>query len=308
MQNQIKKHRIPFRWLKGSTIAVLICSGYWHSQAEDAKPTPAAPPAAPAVAPAVAPPTAAAATAVPAPAPVPAPVPAVAPPVAPAPVPAAPVPAAPPAAAPATEAKDVSLTADQALQRLIAGNARYVAGSPTHPDQTPQRRAELAKGQSPFAIVLTCSDSRVAPELFLDQGLGDLFVIRNAGNILDDHVIGSMEYAVEHLHVPLVLVVGHEKCGAVSAAVAGGEAPGHIRSVVEALEPAVELVKNLPGDKVDNAVRANAQRGAEILTHVGPFLKEAISHAKLVVVAARYELATGRLEILKESAPNLSKH
>ena len=301
MQNQIKRNRISFRWLKVSTIAVLVCSGYWPIQAEDAKPTPAAPPAAPAVAPAVAPPTAPAAAAVPAP--VPAPVPAVAPPAAPAPVPAAPVPAAP-----VSEAKEVSLTADQALQRLIAGNARYVAGSPTHPDQTPQRRAELAKGQSPFAIVLTCSDSRVAPELFLDQGLGDLFVIRNAGNILDDHVIGSMEYAVEHLHVPLVLVVGHEKCGAVSAAVAGGEAPGHIRSVVEALEPAVELVKNMPGDKVDNAVRANAQRGAEILTHVGPFLKEAVSHAKLVVVAARYELATGRLEILKESAPNLSKH
>ncbi len=293
MQNQIKKDRIPFRWLNGSTIAVLICCGYWHGQAEDAKPTPAAPAVVPAVAPATAP-TAA---------PVPAPVPAVAPPAAP-----ATAPTAPPAAAPASEVKDVSLTADQALQRLIAGNARYVAGSATHPDQTPQRRAELAKGQAPFAIVLTCSDSRVAPELFLDQGLGDLFVIRNAGNILDDHVIGSMEYAVEHLHVPLVLVVGHEKCGAVSAAVAGGEAPGHIRSVVEALEPAVEQVKNLPGDKVDNAVRANAQRGAEILTHVEPFLKEAISHAKLVVVAARYDLATGRLEILKEATPSLSKH
>ncbi len=295
MQNQIKRNRISFRWLKGSTIAVLICSGYSPSQAEDAKPAPAAPAVVPAVAPATAPAAAAA--------PVPAPVPAVAPPAAP-----ATAPTAPPAAAPASEAKDVSLTADQALQRLIAGNARYVAGSPTHPNQTPQRRAELAKGQSPFAIVLTCSDSRVAPELFLDQGLGDLFVIRNAGNILDDHVIGSMEYAVEHLHVPLVLVVGHEKCGAVSAAVAGGEAPGHIRSVVDALEPAVELAKNMPGDKVDNAVRANAQRGAEILTHVEPFLKEAISHAKLVVVAARYELATGRLEILKEATPSLSKH
>ena len=129
--------------------------------------------------------------------------------------------------------------------------------------------------------------------------MGDLFVIRNAGNILDDHVIGSMEYAVEHLHVPLVLVVGHEKCGAVSAAVAGGEAPGHIRSVVEALEPAVEQARNLPGDKVDNAVRANAARAAEILTRVQPILKEAASSGKLMVVPARYDLATGRLEILK---------
>ena len=216
--------------------------------------------------------------------------------------------AAAPVTAPASAAKESRLTADQALQRLIEGNGRYVAGAPTHPDQTPQRRAELAKGQSPFAIVLTCSDSRVAPELFLDQGLGDLFVIRNAGNILDDHVIGSIEYAVEHLHVPLVLVVGHEKCGAVSAAVAGGEAPGHIRSVVEALEPAVEQAKNLPGDKVDNAVRANAQRAAEILTRVEPILKEAVSSGKLLVVPARYELATGRLEILKEATQTAPKH
>ena len=163
------------------------------------------------------------------------------------------------------------------------------------------------KGQSPFAIVLTCSDSRVAPELFLDQGLGDLFVIRNAGNILDDLVIGSMEYAVEHLHVPLLVVVGHEKCGAVSAAVAGGEAPGHIRSVVEALEPAVEQAKNLPGDKVDNTVRANAQRVAEILTHVEPILKEAVDNGKLMVVTARYDLATGRLEILKQPAQITAK-
>ena len=202
---------------------------------------------------------------------------------------------------PASAVRESSLTADQALQRLIEGNGRYMAGAATHPDQTTQRRAELANGQFPFAIVLTCSDSRVAPEIFLDQGLGDLFVIRNAGNILDDHVIGSIEYAVEHLHVPLVLVVGHEKCGAVSAALAGGEMPGHIRSVVEALEPAVEAAKNLPGDKVDNAVRANVQRVAEILTHVEPILQEALSHGKLRVVPARYDLATGRVEIFKEA-------
>ena len=173
--------------------------------------------------------------------------------------------AAAPVTAPASAAKESRLTADQALQRLIQGNGRYVAGAPTHPDQTPQRRAELAKGQSPFAIVLTCSDSRVAPELFLDQGLGDLFVIRNAGNILDDHVIGSIEYAVEQ-------------------------------------------AKNLPGDKVDNAVRANAQRAAEILTRVEPILKEAVSSGKLLVVPARYELATGRLEILKEATQTAPKH
>ena len=249
MPNRIREANTGLHWVRVSTVAILICSSCWHSQAEDAKAALVAP--------------------------------------------------AEVVTAPASVGKESNLTADQALQRLVAGNERYVAGAATHPDQTAQRRAELAKGQFPFAIVLTCSDSRVVPELFLDQGLGDLFVIRNAGNILDDHVIGSMEYAVEHLHVPLVLVVGHEKCGAVSAAVAGGEAPGHIRSVVEALEPAVEQAKKLPGDKVDNAVRANAQRAAEILTRVDPILKEAASSGKLMVVPARYDLVTGRLEILK---------
>ena len=211
------------------------------------------------------------------------------------------------ATAPASTVSKSGLTADQALQRLIAGNERYVAGTATHPDQTIERRAEVAKGQSPFAIVLTCSDSRVAPEILLDQGLGDLFVIRNAGNILDDHVIGSMEYAVEHLHVPLVLVVGHEKCGAISAAVAGGEASGHIPSLVEAIEPVVKQVKNLPGDPVENVVRANAQRIAETLTRSEPILKEAVNKGKLLVVPARYDLVTGHLEILKLPAPTVSK-
>jgi carbonic anhydrase len=219
--------------------------------------------------------------------------------------------AAPPAApvtAHASAAKPSGPTAEQAWQRLMEGNARFVAGNATHPGQTSQRRTELTNGQAPFAIVLTCADSRVAPELFFDQGLGDLFVIRNAGNLLDDHVIGSMEYAVEHLHVPLIVVVGHEKCGAVSAAVAGGEAPGHIRSVVEAIEPAVEKAKGQPGDRVDNTVRAHALRGAEILNRVGPILNEAIHDGKLMVIAARYDLGTGRIEALKPPEPATASH
>jgi carbonic anhydrase len=193
----------------------------------------------------------------------------------------------------------VRLTGEQALQQLIEGNDRFVADKSIHPDQTKERRVALASGQNPIAIVFTCSDSRVAPELFFDQGLGDLFVIRNAGNVLDDHVIGSMEYAVEHLHVPLIIVVGHAKCGAVTAAVAGGEVPGHIHSIVDDLAPAVEQTKDLPGDKVDNAVRANALRAAGILSQVGPILKEAVSRTNLLIVAARYDLTTGKIEILK---------
>ena len=212
--------------------------------------------------------------------------------------PSAPAPA-PSTASVAAAATPASLTGEQALQRLIEGNDRFVAGKSIHPDQTAERRRELAGGQSPLAIVLTCSDSRVAPELFFDQGLGDLFVIRNAGNVLDDHVIGSMEYAVEHLHAPLIIVVGHEKCGAVTAAIAGGEVPGHIHSITDDLAPAVEQSKSLPGDKVDNAVRANALRGAGILTHVEPILKEAASRTNLLIIAAHYDLTTGKIEILK---------
>jgi carbonic anhydrase len=191
-----------------------------------------------------------------------------------------------------------ALTPDQALAKLIEGNARFAAGGATHPNQSTERRAALASGQTPFAIVLTCSDSRVAPEIYFDQGLGDLFVLRNAGNVLDDHTVGSIEYAIEHLHATLVVVVGHEKCGAVSATVAGGHAPGHIHSIVESIEPAFESVKALDGDKVENTVRANARRVAEILSHVEPIVGEAVKSGHVKVVAGRYDLATGRVELL----------
>lgn len=188
---------------------------------------------------------------------------------------------------------------DSALELLMAGNQYFVNGRPLRPDQTPARRAELVHGQKPFAVVLTCADSRVAPEIFFDQGLGDIFVLRNAGNVVDDHVIGSIEYAVEHLGAGLVIVVGHAKCGAVSAAVAGGHAPGHIGSIVESIRPAVELVEEESGDKVDNAVRANARRAAALLEQSGPILSEAVAKGTLKVMAARYDLASGKVELLE---------
>lgn len=209
---------------------------------------------------------------------------------------AAPLPAAGSAAGSA--ASSATSSPEAILQQLLAGNQRFVANALTHTNQTASRRDEVAKGQHPVAMVLTCSDSRVPPEVVFDQGLGDLFVIRNAGNILDDHGLGSMEYAVEHLHVTLLVVLGHEKCGAVSAAAAGGEVPGHIRSIVEAIEPAVETAKTQSGDLVDNAVRANVTRVVGQLKHIGPILSEAISAGKLKVVGARYDLDSGRVEIL----------
>jgi len=203
------------------------------------------------------------------------------------------------AAASAPHATPASaISADQAWQQLLEGNKRYVANAPQHTHQTAERRTEVASGQSPLAIVLTCSDSRVPPELIFDQGLGDLFVIRNAGNILDDHGLGSMEYAIEHLHVPLLIVMGHAQCGAVKAAVVGGAAPGRIRSIVEAIQPAVEAAKAQAGDPVDNAVRANVARVVGMIKRIEPILSEAVGSGKVKVIGARYDLASGRVEVL----------
>jgi carbonic anhydrase len=200
------------------------------------------------------------------------------------------------ARASSTEADKIS--PDVALEKLVRGNRDFVAGTPRHPDQEVTRRAALAKGQHPFAIVLTCADSRVSPEIYFDQGLGDLFVLRNAGNILDEHIIGSIEYAVEHLGSRLLIVVGHSQCGAVAAAVAGGHAPGHIQSIVDAIEPAVLAVAHEAGDKIDNVVRTNARFVAFRLAKTGPILAKAVSSGELRVVAARYDLETGKIELL----------
>lgn len=193
-------------------------------------------------------------------------------------------------------------TPAHSLQVLIEGNGRFAAGKSVHPNQDPWRRAELAGGQKPFAIILTCADSRVAPELYFDQGLGDIFVLRNAGNVIDDHVLGSIEYAVEHLGAPLVVVVGHSKCGAVAATVAGGEAPGHIGSIVKSIQPALEAGAH-SDDKVDAVVRAHAKRMAEAIASSAPILKHAVEAGHLKVVAARYDLATGKVEFFGEQGP-----
>lgn len=130
------------------------------------------------------------------------------------------------------------------MQKLIDGNKRYVEGKFIHPNQSAERRMELSKDQNPFAVILSCSDSRVPPEIIFDQGIGDLFIIRVAGNIISNEVLGSIEYAVEHLDVGLVVVLGHERCGVVSAAVAGGEVHKHISSLVEAILPAVKTAES----------------------------------------------------------------
>ncbi|HXI85449.1 MAG TPA: carbonic anhydrase [Verrucomicrobiae bacterium] len=197
------------------------------------------------------------------------------------------------AAGPAT------VTADEALARLKAGNERFVTGKVIHPNEGADRRAEVAKGQDPFAIIVGCSDSRVGPEVVFDQGLGDLFVIRTAGNVVDDVALGSIEYAADHLGVPLILVLGHTRCGAVSAAVAGGEAPGHVASVVKKIKPAVEETKGKPGDALDNAVRANVHHVVNQLRNTAPILSGLVKSGKLRVVGACYDLDTGRVALLE---------
>jgi len=188
--------------------------------------------------------------------------------------------------------------AEAGLKKLLEGNQRYVANAMTRPDQSLERRTELVKGQNPFAIILCCSDSRVPPEIVFDQGLGDLFIVRTAGNVFDNIALGSLEYAAEHLHVPLLVVLGHAKCGAVSATVAGGHAPGHIFSVVEAISPAVLQTKGKPGDPIDNAVVANTRMCAERLRESEPIIGELVKQGKLKVVAARYDLESGRVDVL----------
>ena len=183
------------------------------------------------------------------------------------------------------------------LARLLAGNARFRSAMALHPDQSPGRRFSLTMGQHPFACVLTCADSRVPPEVVFDQGLGDLFVIRVAGNIADDAVLGSIEYAASHLNVPLVLVLGHEKCGAVEAALRG-ERPGHVKSLVRAIGPAVQAARRLPGDPLDNAVRQNARLVAGRIRESGPVLRNLVAARRLRVVAARYSLDTSEIVLL----------
>jgi carbonic anhydrase len=198
------------------------------------------------------------------------------------------------AAGPAT------VSADEALKRLMQGNARFVSGHMTYAAyaHVAETRGAVAKGQRPFAVIIGCSDSRVGPEIVFDQGLGDIFVVRTAGEVVDTVALGSIEYAVEHLGSPLIVVLGHERCGAVSAAVAGAKEPGHIAAVLEAIEPAVEQTKGKPGDPVENAVRAQAIDVAKQLQDAEPILAERVQSGKLKIVAARYDLDTGKVELL----------
>jgi carbonic anhydrase len=186
------------------------------------------------------------------------------------------------------------------LQALIDGNQRFASGHPLHQNQDAQRRSDVAGGQHPFAIVVGCSDSRVPPEIIFDQGLGDLFVVRVAGNIVNDQALGSIEYAVEHLGAHVIVVLGHDGCGAVKAAVDGGDMPGHLGSVTAAIAPAVETARHDPGDLLDNAINENVLRVVNQIKTSEPILSHDVEAGNLTVVGARYELSSGTVRWLSE--------
>ncbi|MBE8999105.1 MULTISPECIES: carbonic anhydrase [unclassified Nostoc] len=190
-----------------------------------------------------------------------------------------------------------SLSPDEALQKLIEGNQRFVKHHPQYPDQSALRLQEVAQAQHPFATILSCADSRVPAEIVFDQGIGDIFDVRIAGNIATHEAIGSIEYAVVLLGSPLLMVMGHERCGAVTAAVQKESLPGDISTFVKAIEPALKKVKDQPGDAVENAVVANVQYQIERLQK-SKLLSEQVQSGKLKIVGGRYDLDTGKVSII----------
>ncbi|HSI15725.1 MAG TPA: carbonic anhydrase [Chthoniobacter sp.] len=193
----------------------------------------------------------------------------------------------------ASDHAEPSVNPSAALARLKAGNHRFVAASVSGGKPVAARRAETANGQHPFAIVVGCADSRTSPEIVFDQNLGDLFVVRTAGNLVDDYALGSIEYAVEHLGARLIVVLGHQQCGAVQAALAGGNAPGHVHALVHAIEPAVRASKGHPGDPLANAIHENDARVAAKIRQKAQLGNLA---AQVRVVEGYYDLHTGKVE------------
>jgi carbonic anhydrase len=192
--------------------------------------------------------------------------------------------------------------ADTVLALLLKGNGRFVRGEAAHPRRKPEDFTRLAEGQAPLAVIVGCADSRVAPELVFDQGIGDLFVVRVAGNIVRGGgaaVKGSIEYAVAELGVQLIMVLGHSQCGAVKAAIKHIDArdalPGSINDLVASIKPSVAAVKGKPGNKLDNVIKANVELGVKSVRSLDPILSGAVKKGKLKVVGATYELRTGKV-------------
>lgn len=195
-----------------------------------------------------------------------------------------------------------SLTPAQAWQKLLDGNARFVAGTSVHPNQDAARRSSLVNEQNPFAIIFGCSDSRLAAEIIFDLGLGDAFVVRTAGHVLGDAVIGSLEYGVDVLNVPLIVILGHDSCGAVTAAkntIDTGVMPrGGLRDLVERITPSVLAARRAGLDDINDMVIENVRQSSERLLDSSRAISEAVDAGRTAVVGVAYRLADGRADLV----------
>ena len=212
-------------------------------------------------------------------------------------------PAAAPAQHSAHAARGSTPSADQVWANLMAGNGRFMSGK-TQTRALVSLRTRLASAQSPNVIILSCSDSRVPPELIFDQSLGDIFVIRTAGNVADPVALGSIEYAVAHIHSPLLVVLGHQKCGAVSAACSGEKMPSsNLEAIVEKINPAVAQAKTYSkaDDLLESAIKENVQQSAKDVLANSEIIRNAVKSGKLNLIEAEYEFDTGK--VVRLNAP-----
>ncbi|NMG06216.1 carbonic anhydrase [Brasilonema sp. UFV-L1] len=198
----------------------------------------------------------------------------------------------------ASPANPNPVNSDKALKRLLDGNKRFVDQKRKYPDQSLEHLRLVAKGQYPFASIFGCADSRVPAEIVFDQGLGDLFVVRVAGNVVSDMAIGSLEYSTAILGCQLIVVLGHRKCGAVMEALEEQPAPGRISLIVEGIKPAVEEIKLKTGNIQENAIVANIQYQAKKLQESSTILAKLIRKGQLKIVGACYDIDTGKVSIV----------
>ncbi|MEH1967169.1 carbonic anhydrase [Nostoc sp.] len=187
---------------------------------------------------------------------------------------------------------------NEAVKRLLDGNQRFIHQKRQYPDQSLEHLRLVAKAQYPFAAILGCADSRVPAEIVFDQGLGDLFVVRVAGNVVSDTVIGSLEYSTAVLGSQLIVVLGHRRCGAVAEAIKNEPLPGRIGLIIEGIKPSIEKVKLKTGDNMQNAVIANIQYQAGKLQESSTILAKLIREGKLKIVGACYDIDTGKVNII----------
>lgn len=187
------------------------------------------------------------------------------------------------------------MNAKEALQKLIEGNERFYNSNHFFPNLVEERRLELVSGQNPFAIIISCSDSRVPAEIVFDRGLGDLFVIRNAGNIISSSVIGSVEYAISYLEVPLIVILGHDDCSAVKASINSASNSFFVRGIQEKIFPAVEKARKQEGDLIYNSIINNVQIQGSKLKTAGNIIPEYIADGRVEIKGGYYCLKTGRI-------------